>query len=156
LSRPSEFLHRLGCTSPISSSVYSSNLLSPTWRQEENATVYDNFNVTASKFQNSFSLAGVLNDINGLGSLGYNNIWMPTCNSSFYYGNWTTSLLQVPGNWWWSTKEWKSYMLPMMNVTFDTQTANFTLDGKWGLGYKGLYDLPSEGLWMLIIQMFST
>lgn len=35
----------------------------------------------------------------------------------------------MPGDEWWSTRGWKNFTLPKMNVTFDDQTANFTLDG---------------------------
>lgn len=110
----------------ISSSIRTSDLFRPIWRDQENANVPDNFNITATKLQNSFSLAGTL----GYYPIPtYDHIWMPTCNSSFYYGNWSVSLLLIPGNWWWSTKGWKNFTLPKMNGTFDAQTANFTLDG---------------------------
>ena len=71
----------------------------------------------------------MLNDTGGSGTWSYDGISMSTCNSTEYYGNWTLSVLDVQGNWWWSTKGWKAYTLPIMNVTFDTQTANLTLNG---------------------------
>ncbi|KAJ5604868.1 hypothetical protein N7510_010022 [Penicillium lagena] len=102
----------------------------PTWIAQENTTaVPDNFNFTATKSQNTFSLGGILNDTSGLSSWSYDDILMPTCNSSYYNGKWQFGTLQIPGDWWWSTRGWKSFMLPMMNVTFDDQTANLTLDG---------------------------
>lgn len=113
----------------ISSLVCSSNLLSPTWRGDDNTTVADNFNVTVAKSQDAFSLAGELNSFVGWGSFDYNNISMPACNSSYYNGDWKVSLLEVPGEDWWSTKGWKGFTLPILNVTFDTQTADFALNG---------------------------
>lgn len=89
----------------------------------------DYFNITATKSQNTFSLTGTLNDTDGYGSMNYDDIRMPTCNSSYYDGSWLLSVLETPGDEWWSTQEWKSFMLPQMNVTFDDQTANLTLDG---------------------------
>ncbi|KAJ5804892.1 hypothetical protein N7474_010779 [Penicillium riverlandense] len=115
----------------ISPLVRDFDLFRPTWIGQENITAPpDYFNITATKSQNTFSLGGILNDPSGHGSWSYDDhIWMPTCNSSYYYGNWSLTLLQIPGDEWWSTQGWRSFMLPKMIVTFDEQTANFTLDG---------------------------
>jgi hypothetical protein len=74
-------------------------------------------------------LEGILDDPNGGGSWGYSDIWMPTYDSSYYSGQWRSSLLQIPGNEWWSIVGWKDSALPKMQATFDAYTANFTLSG---------------------------
>mgnify|MGYP006873471877 CR=1 FL=1 len=50
---------------------------------------------------------------------------MPTCNSSRYYGNWTLIPLITDSSP--SLKGWKDFASPKMRVTFDAQTANYTL-----------------------------
>jgi hypothetical protein len=113
--------------------------------------VEDHFNFTTTKLLDSFSLAGTLGAgaSTGDGAQGYEPISMPTCNSSYYYGNYTLSISELPGDVWWSTQGWTDYTLPSMNATFNENTAKFTLEGKFAAypylrandtGYTGTVD----------------
>ncbi|KAJ5380872.1 Transcription factor [Penicillium cataractarum] len=101
----------------------------PTWQSNENKTVNDHFNFTTTKSTDSFSLAGIL-DANQ-GSQGFSPISMPTCYSSYYYGNYTLAISDQPANEWWSTQGWTDFKLPSMNATFNEKTADFILEGKF-------------------------
>jgi hypothetical protein len=126
-------------------------LSSPTEQHEENTTVRDDFNISTTKSLGSFALAGTLKEDGSVGyaSQNFDPIWMPTCNSSYYYGNYTLSISQQPGDEWWSTQGWTDFTLPSMNATFNEKTANFTLEGKFAAypylrandtGYSGTPD----------------
>ncbi|KAJ5876505.1 uncharacterized protein N7529_002089 [Penicillium soppii] len=108
-------------------------LFSPTGQSNENTTVEDHFNISTTKTSDSFSLAGTLHANTSLGyaSQNFEPIWMPTCNSSYYYGNYTLAVSQLPGDWWWSTQGWTNFKLPSMNATLNGKTANLTLEGKF-------------------------
>ncbi|KAJ6045853.1 hypothetical protein N7444_007107 [Penicillium canescens] len=104
----------------------------PTGQSNENTTVEDHFNISTTKSSDFFSLAGTLHENISLGyaSQNFEPIWMPTCNSSYYYGNYTLAISQLPGDWW-STQGWTDFKLPFMNAMFNERTANLTLEGKF-------------------------
>ena len=68
---------------------------------------------------------------------------MSVCNSSYEYGNWTVQILQTPD---WNTQGWTNFVLPRMNMTFDGQTANLTLEGDFSAyPYMRSNDTDYEG-----------
>lgn len=92
----------------------------------------DNFGMTVTKNPNStFTLAGTLEDNYEPDSVTPSwpiGIDMPACNSTKEYGNWT---MQVHQSVWWNTKDWVDFALPNVTATFDSKTANLTLDGTY-------------------------
>ncbi|KAJ5906100.1 uncharacterized protein N7473_003016 [Penicillium subrubescens] len=123
----------------------------PTWQPAENGTVGDSFNFTTIKLSDSFSLAGTLSEELNAEWAAYTNenVSLPgTCNSSYYNGNYTSCISQLPGDEWWSTRGWTDYKVPSVNVTFDENTANLALEGKFSASpYMRANDTNYMGGW---------
>lgn len=100
-----------------------------TWKSSENTTVRDYFNFTTTKTQQgSYNLSGITHDNLPLedyySTVG--NVTMPACNSSEYTDDWQ---LDISTSDWWNNEGWANFTFPSLDVQFDNNTANLTLNG---------------------------
>lgn len=129
------FPYYLHSESPISwfvssSRKYNPDSTRPTWKNEENTTAPDYFNMTTTKYRDSFTLTGVVYhniDRSDSASLRY-DVNMPACNSSREYGNWTMRVPQRPS---WDTENWDDFDVPIMRANFGAHAASLVMDGSF-------------------------
>ncbi|KAH8690102.1 hypothetical protein BGW36DRAFT_390215 [Talaromyces proteolyticus] len=113
-------------SSPLIWPILSSEL---TWKQGENTTVPDNFNFTVSKTQQgSYNLSGTMQESlsseDVISTVG--NVTMSSCNSTEYTDDWRLDIWTYK---WWDNQGWDAFTFPSLDVQFDNNTANLTLNG---------------------------